>query len=213
MTNTATTSDLMIGGTTAITTPSPVSQDADLKEARVSTFSMTESEVLLDTDGVAVRAALKDEGALLWQLARDAGGIDLNSPYAYMLQCRNFSQTCVVAEVFGTPAGFVTAHRVPDRPNVLFVWQVAVLPEFRGFGIAHRMLSALVDLPACIGARKLEATVTPSNGASTALFKTFAKARGAELDIRQGFVASDFPEDERHEQERLFTIQPIHPID
>ena len=108
-----------------------------------STLSMTDREVLLDPDGVAVRGAIIDDGALLWELARDAGGVDLNTPYAYMMKCRNFHETCAVAEVFGTPAGFVTAHRVPKRPQVLFVWQVAVLPEFRGLGIGQRLLEGV----------------------------------------------------------------------
>lgn len=183
------------------------------KNPRISTFSMTDSEVLLDHDGVAVRTALEDEGALLWELARAAGGVDLNSPYAYMMQCRNFTDTCAVAEVFGTPAGFVTAHRVQGRPHVLFVWQVAVLPEFRGLGIARRLLEGLVDQPACAGVRKLEATVTPANKASKALFGAFAKTRGAALTVHTGFTAADFPDDARHDEERLFTIHPIHPID
>ena len=72
MTDTATTTDTVIGRKPAVRTHATFS--------KVSTFSMTGSEVLLDADGVAVRTALKDEGALLWQLARDAGGIDLNSP-------------------------------------------------------------------------------------------------------------------------------------
>jgi L-2,4-diaminobutyric acid acetyltransferase len=183
------------------------------KRAKVSLLSMTESEVLLDADGVAVRAALQDEGALLWELARDAGGIDLNSPYAYLMQCRNFSDTCMVAEVFGTPAGFITAHRIPRRPHVLFVWQVAVLSEFRGLGIARRLLDGLIAQPVCVGVRKLEATVTPSNRASKALFSAFAKAHGAALEFCPGFTADAFPADARHEEERLLTIHPIHPID
>ncbi len=210
MTNTYLTTGSMTGGKTTV---DPRKRAAFGKNPKISVLSMTDREVLLDADGVAVRTAIFNEGALLWELARDAGGIDLNSPYAYMMQCRNFHETCVVAEVFGTPAGFVTAHRVPKRPHVLFVWQVAVLPEFRGLRIAHRMLDGLVDRPACLGVRKLEATVTPSNTASEALFSAFAKARGAELEIRPGFVAADFPEDERQEKERLFTIQPIHHID
>lgn len=195
-------------------TNSDVSIRSDLdKSEKISLLSMTDREVLLDPDGVAVRGAIIDEGALLWELARDAGGIDLNSPYAYMMQCRNFHETCVVAEVFGTPAGFVTAHRVPNRPHALFVWQVAVLPEFRGLGIGQRMLDALVERPACIGVQKLEATVTPSNKASKALFSAFAKARGAELKIGTGFAKDDFPDDEPQEREHLFTVHPIHSID
>jgi L-2,4-diaminobutyric acid acetyltransferase len=199
---------------TRMTTESTPRNQQTLERApKVSTLSMTDREVLLDPDGVAVRGAIIDEGALLWELARDAGGIDLNSPYAYLMQCRNFHETCVVAEVFGTPAGFITAHRVPTRPHVLFVWQVAVLPEFRGLGIGQRMLDALVERPACTGVRKLEATVTPSNTASRKLFAAFAKGRGAELDIAAGFARDDFPDDQPQESERLFTIQPIHSVD
>jgi len=174
---------------------------------------MKVSEAMLDTDGVAVRAALSGDGALLWELAKTAGGIDLNSPYAYMMTCRNFAGTCAVAEVFGIPAGFVTAHRVQDRADTLFVWQVAVLPEFRGLGIARRLLDGLMDQLGCAGVRKVEATVTPSNAASEKLFSAFAKGRGATLTIAEGFTTEDFPAEACHEAERLFVIQPIHPID
>ena len=186
---------------------------AAFKQTKVSGIAIKHSDALLGAGGVAVPAVLQDDGALLWELARAAGGIDLNSPYAYMMLCRNFTDTCAVAEVYGQPAGFVTAHRLPARGHVLFVWQIAVLPEFRGLGIARRLLDALVERPACVGVRELESTVTPSNAGSAALFAAFAKARGAALDIRPGFTTDDFPEDERHEEERLFTIQPIHPID
>lgn len=170
------------------------------------------SETLLDRDGVAVRLGLQNDGALLWEIARDAGGIDLNSPYAYMMLCRNFPSTVAVAEVYGQPAGFVTAHRIPERPEVLFVWQIAVLKRFRGLGIAQRLLEGLVASPACRTVRTLETTVTPSNSASQALFTRFAKARGAAVDIHDGFANGNFPDDAPGDAERLFVIQPVHPI-
>jgi L-2,4-diaminobutyric acid acetyltransferase len=183
------------------------------REVGVSTFALTSRETMLDPDGVAIRSTHKDDGALLWEIAHEAGGVDLNSPYAYMMQARNFSETCMVAEVYGTPAGFVTAHRVQGKPQVLFVWQIVTLPEFRGMRIAQRMLEALVDQPSCSGVRTLEATVTNSNKASEALFSKFAKSRGAELEISSGFGASDFPDEKRQDAERLFSIKPIHHVD
>lgn len=205
--------NLTPSGETITETRDSATTPAIAKSAKVSSLAVKDSEALLGVDGVAVRPALEDEGALLWELARDAGGVDLNSPYAYMMTCRNFAGTCVVGEIYGKPAGFVTAHRVQGRPDTVFVWQVAVLPDCRGFGIAKRMLDALMELPACAGARKLEATVTSSNTASEKLFRSFAKARGAELVVGAGFLEDDFPAQDRHEAERLFTIQPVHPID
>lgn len=176
---------------------------------KLSSAALGAEEALLDPDGVAVRPALEGDGALLWELARAAGTLDLNSPYAYMMTCRNFADTCAVAEVFGMPAGFVAAHRVPVRPHTLFVWQVGVLPEFRGLGIAKRLLDSLMGQPGCAGVRALEATVTPGNAASKALFASFARARGADLSIAAGFGRDDFPEDSVHDEERLFRIAPI----
>lgn len=170
------------------------------------------TEAVLDADGVGVRAPSCDDGARIWEMARDAGTLDLNSPYAYMLMCRDFPHTCAIAEVYGRPAGFVIAHRVPARPDVLFIWQIAVLPDFRGLGIAGRMLDDLLARDANAGVRTLEATVTPSNAASGALFRSFAKSRGAALAMSPCFAAGDFPGGLGHEAEELFTITPVAPV-
>jgi len=148
----------------------------------------------------------------MWELARDAGGLDLNSPYAYMVAGRHFQSTCAIAEVYGKPAGFVMAHRIPSRPDVLFIWQVAVLPDFRGLGIAKRMFDNLLAREENAGVRTMEATVTSSNKASAALFAAFAKSRNAELDVRTGFTAADFPDGHGHEAEELYVIAPISDI-
>ncbi len=169
------------------------------------------SGIVLDTDGVAVRAPSLEDGALMWEITRQAGTLDLNSPYAYVLQCRNFRDTCAVAEVHGRPAGFVTAHRLPDRPYVLFVWQIAVLAKFRRLGIAQRLLNEVLGREINAGVRTLEATVTPSNTASAAFFRSFAEARGAQLTITQGLSADAFPAGDAHEREDLFVITPFAP--
>ena len=145
-------------------------------------------------------------------MAREAGTLDLNSPYAYMAQCRNFQNTCAIAEVYGRPAGFVIAHRLPDSPDVLFVWQIAVLPDFRGQGIAKRLLDDLLEREANSGVRTVEATITPSNRSSAALFKAFAKERGAQFAKQPGFAAGSFPDDMDHEAEELVVISPVASI-
>lgn len=167
------------------------------------------TEAVLDASGIGIRAPSHDEGALMWEIARAAETLDLNSPYAYMLQCRNFQSSCAIAELYGRPAGFVVAHRISDRPDVLFVWQIAVLADFRGFGIARRMLDDVLARAANAGVRTLEATVTPSNKASAALFASFSRSRGATLRVRSGFAAADFPPGLGHEAEDLYVIAPV----
>lgn len=171
-----------------------------------------DTEAVLDADGVGIRAPSYDEGALMWEIAREAGSLEVNSPYAYLLQCRNFQNTCAIAEVYGRPAGFVITHRVPERPAVLFVWQIAVLPDFRGMGIAKRLLDGVLGREANTGVHTVEATVTPSNKASAAFFASFAKSRGATLDVQPGFAAESFPDDHEHEAEQLYAIAPVASI-
>lgn len=65
---------------------------------------------------IDLRLPTIDDGAMLWALARDTEVLDLNSPYAYLLWCRDFSATSVVAGA-DRPVGFITGYRRPDEPN------------------------------------------------------------------------------------------------
>lgn len=139
-------------------------------------------------------------------MARDSKVLDLNTSYAYLLWCRDFASTSVVADVDGTPGGFVTGYLRPDQPDTLMVWQVAVDEEHRGRGLARRMLSELVDaVPNRVTG--METTITADNAASIALFTSFADSRGARITREPVFDASLFPDG--HETELLFRIGPL----
>lgn len=139
-------------------------------------------------------------------MARDSKVLDLNTSYAYLLWCRDFASTSVVADVDGTPGGFVTGYLRPDQPDTLMVWQVAVDEEHRGRGLARRMLSELVDaVPSRVTG--METTITADNAASIALFTSFADSRGARITREPVFDASLFPDG--HETELLFRIGPL----
>jgi diaminobutyrate acetyltransferase len=127
-----------------------------------------------------LRAIGPGDGPLLHQLVVEGGGLDVNSPYAYVLGARFFGGTSVVAEGPEGPVGFVLALRPPDRPETLFVWQVGVAPAGRGRGLGLTMLRWLVDE---VCPTHLEATVTPSNTASRRLFAALARDLDAGLEV------------------------------
>ncbi len=114
----------------------------------------------------------------------------------------------MVATAGDRQVGFISGYRPPTRPDVLFVWQVAVAEAARGRGIAGRMLDDLIARPACSGVTAMETTVTPSNGASRAMFASFARRQGAGIDETAGFTGDLFPTD-AHEDERLLRIGPL----
>jgi L-2,4-diaminobutyric acid acetyltransferase len=157
-----------------------------------------------------IESPTKADGAALWRIARDSQKLDLNTPYAYLLWCRDFADTSVVAKVDGRAVGFVIAYRRPQAPDAALVWQVAVDASQRGRGLAGALLDELFTRLVSRGVRYLETTITPDNEASIRLFSSFAKRWNARLDRTELFVRSDFPADgEPHEQEDLYRIGPL----
>lgn len=148
------------------------------------------------------------DGAAMWALARDSGGLDLNSPYAYLLAGEHWRDTSVVAvDAHDDVVGFVVGYRPPPEPDSLFVWQVAVHPDERGQGLARRMVHDVLDRSRRRGVLGLLATVTPSNEPSRRLFRAVATDRGARYEERPLFAAALFPDG--HEPEHRIVVSPV----
>lgn len=156
-----------------------------------------------------VRAPFPEDGQRIWKLVRDAGTLDLNSAYCYILLSDLFRDTCVVAEINGEVAGALTAFRKPAEPDTLFVWQVAVGKAYRGKGLAKAMFKHLTAREACRGVRYVEATIGPGNAASRALFIGMANEWEAPCRIAEQYGSGLFPDSEKHEDELQFRIGPI----
>ena len=159
------------------------------------------------TGSLQLSAPDVNDGADLWRLAGAAQSLDVNSRYSYLLWCRDFAATSVVAKDGNVLAGFITGYRRPALPETLFIWQVAVSPTHRRQGLARRMLDHLVDRLTPHGVEHLEATVTPYNLPSTRLFTSFAEAREAELKRDELF--SEEMLGDGHEPEIRFLIGPL----
>jgi L-2,4-diaminobutyric acid acetyltransferase len=148
------------------------------------------------------------DGLRIWRLIREAGTLDLNSTYAYLVLCRDFADTCLLAEHDGRLDGFVTGYLPPKHPNTLFIWQIGVAPAARGKGLASQLLENLLQSESCRHVNSLITNVTPSNKASRALFARLARALETELTEDDGFGEALFPEP-GHEPERLLHIGPF----
>ncbi|MFB0833562.1 diaminobutyrate acetyltransferase [Arthrobacter halodurans] len=144
------------------------------------------------------------DGAALWRLARDTRVLDLNSSYSYLLWCRDFADTSLVARIDGDVAGFVTGYIRPAEPGTLMVWQVGVDAAHRGRGLAAAMLD---DLAHRAAADRVETTITADNPASQRLFTRFAERHGAGCERRPLFTRDLYPDD--HDTEYLYRIGPL----
>ncbi|MDK1474233.1 diaminobutyrate acetyltransferase [Streptomyces sp. 549] len=163
-------------------------------------------------EGLKLDAPRLEDGSAMWRIARDSRVLDLNSSYSYLLWCRDFSATSVVArDGDGGPVGFITGYLRPEQPGTLLVWQVAVDHSQRGRGLAGAMLDGLFARVAeQSGADRVETTVTPDNAPSNRLFTSFAERHGAAAEREVLFDGEVFPES-GHEPEVLYRIGPLTP--
>lgn len=155
------------------------------------------------------RQPRRTDGAALHRLVSECPPLDVNSLYAYLLLCEHFSATCVVAESGGGRIdGFISAYVPPTRPDVIFVWQVAVHARARGQRLGRAMLRELLQREDLKHVRHLETTVGPDNQASRRMFTGLAAELGAHVSEqpffdRQLFGGAD------HDDEMLLKIGPF----
>ncbi|MAT15641.1 MAG: diaminobutyrate acetyltransferase [Planctomyces sp.] len=140
-----------------------------------------------------LREPTPQDAAWIWRLVRETGVLDHNSSYLYLLLCRDFSKSCIVAVDGLRVVGFISGYRLPESPSTLFVWQVGVSQSARRRGIASRMLTALIaNCQKHAELEFMEATVTADNQASRRLFKKYAEQHGLDLVEETGFTEADF---------------------
>jgi len=156
--------------------------------------------------GITLRKPGVEDGAALHRLVRECRPLDENSVYCNVLQCTHFADTCVVAEKGGDLVGFVTGYRLPDNPEVYFLWQVGVGEGGRGHGLGKRMIQAILSRPFCRGVTELNTTITRSNEASRGLFASFARDEGAEMTEHEWLTEAHL---DGHSAEYLFRIRPL----
>ncbi|AFP29111.1 L-2,4-diaminobutyric acid acetyltransferase [Marinobacter sp. BSs20148] len=151
---------------------------------------------------------MKDDGFRLNQLVAECPPLDPNSIYCNLLQCSDFADTAVAAEKDSDLVGFISGYIPPQKPETVFVWQVAVHEKGRGQGLAKRMLKAIVARQELSHISYMETTITADNDASWALFRSFTRDMGTELTFEEHFT-KDVHFGGQHDSEILLRIGPF----
>lgn len=136
--------------------------------------------LMWDNTLVELRPPRSTDGEAVHRLVQSCPPLDTNSTYCNLLQCSHFADTSVAAVYQGEMVGFISGYRVPEHPNTLFVWQVAVGERARGQGLATRMLRSL--LKRCDDIAYVETSITADNQASWALFRGMAEKMSVSLE-------------------------------
>lgn len=157
------------------------------------------------SDTIIFRKPTAEDGGAIWQLIQNCKPLDENSMYCNLIQCDHFADTCVVAELDGEIAGWISAYVLPGDAETLFVWQVAVAGIARGRGLGRRMLTELLEREECVQVQRMQTTITKDNDASWALFNSFADRMDADLSHEAHFK-KDVHFNGAHATEHMVTI-------
>jgi len=155
-----------------------------------------------------LRTPTPEDGIRVNKLIAACPPLDTNSAYCNLLQCTHFAQTSVAAEISGELAGFISGYILPEQPETLFVWQVAVGESARGMGLATRMLEDILSRDACKSVNYIDTTITESNRASWALFERMAQRLEAPLNHSVMFDKDKHFNGE-HDSEMLVRVGPF----
>lgn len=134
--------------------------------------------------------------------------LDTNSSYCNFLQCSHFSTTSVAAVFEDKLVGFISGYRIPERPETLFIWQVAVDEPGRGQGLASRMLLNILTRTGNQDICYLETTITETNQASWNLFGGLAKKLSTDIQSST-WLDKHTHFDGQHDSEELVRIGPF----
>ncbi len=155
-----------------------------------------------------MRPPREKDAATIHALIDRAPQLDSNSCYTYLLQAWHFADTCVTAEMRGAPVGYVSAFIPPTQPDTLFIWQMLVVPQCRGAGLARGMVLDILQRPIAAPLRHIESTVAHGNDESEQFFRKLARHLNAPLRVSERLPSELFKPGE-HEGERLFHIGPF----
>lgn len=157
---------------------------------------------------IVLRAPVSTDGADVYALIKRCPPLDTNSMYCNLLQCSHFASTSVAAIANNELVGFISGYLIPERPDTLFIWQVAVADTARGQGLAGRMVRHILARPHCQQVSQIETSITEANKASWALFTSLAKQLKAPLNTSVLFDKAEHFNG-AHDTESLVCIGPI----
>ena len=159
-----------------------------------------------DKKKLLISTPSKKYGLKVHELINRCKPLDLNSSYLYFIQSHYFTKTCAIATYANEVVGFVSGFISPVNSKTLFIWQVAIDPDYRGKGLAQKLIHFILQQNNTI--EFIETTVTQSNESSLKLFHKLSQALNTEIK-KEDFLDQKIHFLNQHDSEYLFRIGPF----
>lgn len=129
---------------------------------------------------ITFRHLTHDDVPTLRRLASKSPPLGLHTAFTYWLVGHYFGDYSLLAlDGDGTELGYVMCITKRDETDLLYVWQIGVLPQYRRQKIAEKLLDAIYEKKVRGGGiRRMQVTIDPHNVPSNKLFESFAGRHG-----------------------------------
>lgn len=119
-----------------------------------------------------LRRAREGDAEAMHALAAECSPLEVYPLHQYVILLRYCGDLSYVAEVDGEIVGFEVGIPASRRDGVYFLWQIGVVPDQRGTGLAQQLLETTEERVRAAGYRTIELTVDPTNEPSYRLFRS-----------------------------------------
>lgn len=119
--------------------------------------------------------------------------LDLHTLYSYWIIIQYFNKYSFVLESSSQQVGLITSlDKKLDSKKILFIWQIGVIPEFRGKKLGEKLLHHLVESALNDGINYFQFSIDPNNTASLKTFQSIAtNFKGKLVKIDQVSIKDD----------------------
>ena len=128
-----------------------------------------------------LRNAGTEDVSLVRQFVDNCKPLTVHTAVTYAVLFRLFPELCFIAENEDQIVGFASAIRGTSESDAVYCWQIGVLPEFRGTGLARELVEARLAAGKTMGCKLGQVGIEPGNDISLKLWQKVAKAQGKEL--------------------------------
>ena len=149
-----------------------------------------------------IRSAVPEDYINFRNMAKNCSPLDIHTPYTYWVVGQFFSEGCFLLEDNEKIVGSIMTV---TKDDTVFIWQIAILAEYRGKGLSDMLYEAVYNYAKGKGIERIMLSIDPSNLNSLSAFRRFCEKR--QLNYRkQGTVDINIPEEAYTEYENIYEI-------
>lgn len=149
-----------------------------------------------------IKASQENAASLRW-LADKCSTLDVHTPFTYWVMTRYFSNSTFIAKRNDKYAGYIMSIY---NEKEFFVWQIGILEEFRGQGLAYELIDQVVEVALDKGYSKIVLTIADENKESYYTFVNYSKHRGYSINKKEYIEVKDISNPEFMEREAMYEI-------